>query len=236
MKKIMTIILISVAQYAIAQESLTGRNQHDPLFASKGKFNAGVIATYTDKTPPPAMIFDATYGVTRKFSAGLVVGTTGVLALYGIKLNKVLYQSQSNFRTTFRFTSVYYQGRDGKFLFDRRDKKVMPWILSMAVADAEWKTKKGIRYSIGMGLLETHCVDGMMNLIRGTKPDAEEKEEESPFELFNTIQGSVSIPISKKLMIRPEVIAIMKGSHLIETGEYKVAFPINPYLNLVYTF
>ena len=86
-----------------------------------------------------------------------------------------------------------------------------------------------------MGLLETHCIDGMMAMMLGQKLDAEEEEDELPFELFNTLQTAVSIPLSKKLVLRPEAIMVFKGTKFVSGDQHKVG-PLNLYLNLVYNF
>lgn len=101
----------------------------------------------------------------------------------------------------------------------------------MGAVNAEWQTKKGIRLSFGMGMLETHCIEGMRKYFWGTG----DEKKISPFELFNTLHGSVSIPISERLTFRPEAIAVMKDARLIKTGDFKV-FPINPFLKFIYTF
>jgi hypothetical protein len=206
------------------------RNPHDPEFPGKQKFNAGVMTTYTSLTPPPAIVGDVTYGISRKFSVGVIAGTTGAQSLAGLKLNSTLLQ-RNNFRVVYRMVILYYPGRDGQYLFDRSDKFIMPWMLSMGAVNAEWKTNKGIRWSMGIGMLETHCVEGMKKYFWG----AGDEKKISPFQLFHTYHGSVSIPVSERLTFRPEVIVVTKDGHLIKTGDFKV-FPINPFLKLIYTF
>jgi hypothetical protein len=205
-------------------------NDHDPDFPGKHRLNAGVMTTYTPITPPPAIVADATYGVTRKFSLGIIAGTTGAQSLAGVKMNIRLFQ-RDHFRVVYRMVMLYYPGREGRYLFDTSDKFIMPWMLTMGAVNAEWQTKKGIRWSVGMGMLETHCVEGMKRYFWGTG----DEQKVSPFELFHTLHGSVSIPISPKFTFRPEVIVVMKDGQLIRTGDFKV-FPINPFLKLIYTF
>jgi hypothetical protein len=228
------IVLISALFYRtlyaqdIGQIHSTGYS--DPNFPKAGGFNAGVLTTYTNATPPPAIIADVTYGVSRKFGVGILGGTTGALALVGIKVNATLLD-KNRFKINSRTVIVYYPERNGKFLFDRSQREVMPWILSMTVVDGELQTKKGNRYSLGIGFLETHCVEGMKKYFWGTSEEA----KVVPFELFQTIQGSVSLPVSKKLAFRPEVILIMKDFRPIKSDVFRVS-PINPYLKFIYTF
>jgi hypothetical protein len=228
MKKTLALIII-VSNWAVAQNN-------DTHFPGRGKFNTGIITTYNSFAPPPVLIGDVTYGVTNKVSLGIIGGTQGSLALLGPKVNVLLAQPSNHFRYLFRFFSVYYFERNGQFLFDRSSRQVMPWILSMATFDCEWKTPKGIRWSLGMGGFETHCVDGMMSMLSGRKETAEDKEHDLPLELFNTVQASASFPVTKKLTLRIETIFAMKGYQLIKAGEFKVASPINPFVNFTYTF
>lgn len=68
------------------------KNDYDPFIPGKGKFNTSLLTTFTGTTPPPVLIADLTYGLSKKTAMGLVVGTTGTLALMGIKLNTVIYE------------------------------------------------------------------------------------------------------------------------------------------------
>lgn len=226
------LVLIPVkvnAQYIEAGKKLSA-NRHDPDFPGKRNFNAGVITTYSNISPPPAILADVTYGIKDRFSIGVVAGTTGAQSLAGLKVNAVLMQ-RMNFRMNYRMVIIYYPGRDGQYLFDRTDKRIIPWMLSMGVIDAEWRTSKGIRWTLGMGVLETHCVEGMKRFFNKSVDET----RTMPFEFFQTVQGSVSIPVSNKLTFRPEVFLVMKDAQLIRSGEFKV-HPVNPFLKLIYTF
>ncbi len=239
MKKIIVFLFATTTIMAVAQHGeTTPRNNHDPIFPRKGKFQAGMMTTYTGRIPPPVLIGDVTYGVSNKFSVGITGGTIGTLALYGIKVNLALVQ-RKDFRISFRMTSVYYPERDGKFLFDKEDKYIMPWMLSMGFFDAEWKTKKNIRWAIGVGVAETHCIKDMKMWFMSSKKHHQHGDckEMSPslIHVFGTMQGSVSIPISKRFTLKPEVVFVFNENGLIKRGEFKVV-PINPYISVVYSF
>lgn len=222
MKAIIFIFFMGIASQIPAQIGKTPEPRfNDPHFPARHQVNGGLITTYSGETPPPVLIADVTYGITEKLALGIVGGTTGAIGLYGVKFNAVLVQ-HNEFRFLFRMTGIYYPERNGKFLFDNEDKHVMPWMLSMWVVDAEWKTRKDIRWSFGIGAMETHCVREMKKWFN--------------YDLFNTFHGSVSIPVSRRLIIRPEVIAVLKDWALIENGAFKVKFPVNPYVNIVYRF
>lgn len=226
----LSLVPVYTSAQHIPLEKKSIENRHDPDFPGRTKFNAGVITTYTNTSPPPAIIGDVTYGIKDRFSIGAIAGTTGAQSLAGLKINAVLLQ-RTQFRMMYRMVIIYYPGRNGQYLFDRSDKHIVPWMLSMGVIDAEWRTPKGIRWSLGMGLLETHCVEGMKKYF-GRSVD---ETRTMPFEFFHTVQGSVSLPISNRLTFRPEVFVVMKDARLIHTGDFKV-HPINPFLKLIYTF
>lgn len=230
-------VLIQVLFFQIAHGQLahTGtnsvvENKQDADFPGRKKFNAGVLTTYTGNLPPPALVGELTYGVSRKLSVGILSGTTGAQSLAGVKLSSILIQ-RNQFRAVYRMVIVYYPGRNGTYLFDRSESFIMPWMLSMGAVDGEWQTAKGIRWSFGMGLLETHCIEGMKQYFWGRG----EEGKVSPFEIFHTAQGSVSIPVSKKLTLRPEIIVVMKDWQLVSKGEFKV-LPVNPFVKVVYSF
>ena len=116
--------------------------QHDPDFPGRKRFNAGVMTTYSPITPPPAIVGDITYGISRRFSLGVLGGTTGAQSLAGLKINSVLLQ-HNNFRLMSRLVIIYYPGREGQYLFDRSEKSIMPWMLSIGcgkrgMENAKW--------------------------------------------------------------------------------------------------
>jgi hypothetical protein len=223
------IIVLMTCTFVRCAAQATEPDSNDPYLAAPHHFKAGLITTYTGFSPPPVLIGDLTYGFSNRFSMGLVGGTTGSLTLTGLKLGALLYQKE-NFRLLYRMTSVYYFNRDGKYMFDRVDQKVMPWILTMGLFDVEWKTRKGIRLAAGMGLLETHCVQGMINLLFHTG-----EVPAQTFDVFNTIQGSASFPLSSRLTLRVEAITALKGTQWISRDEHHVG-PLTMYLNFVYAF
>lgn len=244
MKTSILILLFLAAQVSTAQTLYSKRFKNDPHFPAKGRFHGTLLTTYSSVSPPPVLIGDVMFGVTNRFSVGIVGGTTGSLGLYGLKVNASLLEKK-NFKVLFRFMSVYYPERDGMFLFDKDDEYVMPWMLSMAVMDAEWRLPNGLRWSLGMGLMETHCINDM-KMWFGMEHDHSlhalddghvgAVDSGALIDVFNTVQASVSIPLSKRFTLRPEVIAVFKGAELIEKGQWKVTFPVNPYLSITYSF
>ncbi|HRI80489.1 MAG TPA: hypothetical protein PLR06_13230 [Cyclobacteriaceae bacterium] len=233
MKRFIIILTLALAFTHHLNSSLaqsTAKNDFDPFILTKGKFNAGLLTTYTGTTPPPILIGDLTYGLSRKTSMGLMAGTIGTQSLMGLKLNTVIY-SQNNFRVLFKMNMVYYPGRDGTYLFDTSIKQIMPWMFTLGIVNAEWKTKNNVRWSAGLGGLETHCIDGMMHFLQGTTE--EEDDEDLPFEMFMTGYFGVSLPLSSRLTLRPEVVLVMKDFQLISTDKFKIS-PVTPYVNLTW--
>lgn len=228
---IMALLLVfSLIREAAAQSS--DRFQNDPYFPAKSRFQAGLITTYRGPSvPAPVAIGEFTYGFGKKFSMGIVGGTTGTLSLAGLRLAGNFYQ-KNNFRLLGHLSIIYYPERNGTYLFDQSHKEVMPWMLSMGFLDAEWKLRNGVRLSGGMGLLETHCIDGMMSLLFGAESD---EDDEAEFQFFNTMRASVAIPLSKRLTLQPEAIAVMNGFKIVPQNVEKIA-PLYLYLHLVYTF
>ncbi len=220
---ILLVLLFSLIKDASAQ-SMT----NDPHLPGKGRINVGLLTTYTN--PAPALVAEVNYGLSNKVSIGVIGGTTGSLSLIGARFNGEFFQ-QGNFRALFRMTSIYYPERNGKFMFDRTDKYVMSWMLSMGFVDAEWKSPNGTRWTAGIGVLETHCVQGTMNVLFSRNADG----KELPFDVFSGLHGSVSFPLSQKLAFRPEFILVSKGVNSFNPDEHKVG-PVNIYLSFIYTF
>ena len=229
MKNFITLLVVVASTAAIAQQKVAVNN-HDPLFPSKGKFAAGLMTTYGGINPPPILIGDVTYGVTRKFSIGLVGGTTGAQWLYALKLNGKLYE-QGPFSVNLRAMSIYYPGRDGKFLFDRTPKRIIPWMASLATLEGEWRTERNIRWAAGFGALETHCMVRLQRWLHGRTENAI-----VPIDMFATANVSASFPVTPRLTIRPEVLVVFNTDGLIKRARSMVSSPVNPFLNIVYNF
>ena len=90
---LLIMLLLSIFTKVNAQSETP--NLNDPHLSAKGKFMAGVITTWAGTIPPPVLIADVTYGISNRVSLGIVAGTTGELALYGLKFNASVYQKNN---------------------------------------------------------------------------------------------------------------------------------------------
>ena len=204
---------------------------NDHLFPSKGRSAIGFITSIPLKKLPIAVV-EFTHGVSNRFSIGLIGGTTGVLALYGVRINALLLQREK-FRMYFRMPIIYYPERKGTFLFDKEHKEVEPWMLSSSAVNAEWETEKGLKWSLGIGIVETFCFS-----IKGIfKKEIDIHETPTMLRVFNTFGGSVSIPFCEKWMFQLEIIAAMNGLKLSQKNDFPSGggSPINPLFTISYS-
>lgn len=233
MKTLPIFIVVLAGHTAFGQPEVP---EADPHFPGAGRFHTSALMSYSNSVPSPAVIGDLMYGVTPRTSLGITAGTTGALALYGIRWHQALLSGE-RVRLISRFVTVYYPERDGRFLFDRTHKRVMPWMLTMGNLDAEVRFRNGVRMNTGIGMMETHCVEDMKMWFN---PDHDMHEtvepEESFIDIFTTAQLGVSVPLSRRLTARFESVAVFHKLRLIKKNEFKVTFPINPYVNIIYSF
>ena len=204
---------------------------NDHLFPSKGRSAIGFITSIPLKKLPIAVV-EFTHGVSNRFSIGLIGGTTGVLALYGVRINALLLQREK-FRMYFRMPIIYYPERKGTFLFDKEHKEVEPWMLSSSAVNAEWETEKGLKWSLGIGIVETFCFS-----IKGIfKKEIDVHETPGMLRVFNTFNGSVSIPFCERWMFQLEIIAVMNGFKLSQKNDFgsSVGSPIKPLFTISYS-
>lgn len=214
----------------------------DPLFQGRGYAQFTFTTSVPLHTPPPIMIGELSYGFSGRFTGGVLAGTTGVVGFYGVKVNYLMY-SGKKFRLHFRMPVVYYPKRSGKFLFDRRNITIEPWMLSLASVSGEWRTKKNIRYLFGIGAVETHCAASMWGVLHkwGILRKAHghaltEIHETSPSMLgvFNTFHAGILVPLGKKWIFGSEIVMVMNGFNFSQKNEFRGGFPVNPLFQLYY--
>ena len=206
---------------------------NDPLFPSKGRSAIGLVTSIPINLLPIAIV-EFNHGVSDRFSLGLIGGTTGVLALYGVKINVLLLQREK-FRMYFRMPIIYYPERKGTFLFDKEHKEIEPWMLSSSAVNAEWETEKGLKWSLGIGIIETFC----FNMKGIFKKEIDILETPTMLKVFNTFNGSVFIPFRERWMFQLEIIAVMNGFKLARKSEsprFRSGSPINPLFTFSYSF
>ena len=124
-------ILLIVSCFQDAKGQMPNPYRNDPYLPGKHKFSAGFITTYRGASvAAPVMIGDVTYGISNRFSVGIVGGTTGTLSLFAAKIAADIYQKR-NFRLLYRMSLIYYPERKGTYLFDKTNQNVMPWMPTM---------------------------------------------------------------------------------------------------------
>jgi hypothetical protein len=113
MKKIIAILIfITCAQYEINAQDQSEFN-NDPYLPTRHKINAGIYTAYRGPSiAAPVIIGEITYGISNRFSASILGGTTGTLSLVGIRLAASVYQHR-NFRLLSRLSIIYYLSARG---------------------------------------------------------------------------------------------------------------------------
>ena len=78
----------------------------------------------------------------------------------------------------------------------------MPWFLTMAVIDGEWKLRNRIRINAGIGLMENHCLDDMKMWFDKNHDHHDMGHdgelEGSLIDVFTTLQAGVAVPFVTK--------------------------------------
>ena len=144
---------------------------------------------------PYVGIGEYAYGVSDRFSAGLLIGATPKVMGYGFRLRAVLYENgDQNFRMTFRVPTFYYP--------QTKDLGGEPWWLTFPVVATEWKFASGVRLSADAGVLATVCAESLSHSLFGT--GHHEEMEEMGFEgsTMYSIGGGVAIPLSYSVVLQ----------------------------------
>ncbi len=216
-KILKTIIICAAILTAGESEAQLKLHSDDPLFPLKGK------SMITISTGIPYVgIAEYSYGITDKFSVGVVAGVTPKVPGYGIRVRGVLYQSGESFRVYFRAPLFYYPST--------KDLGGDPWILTWPVVNAEWKLKSGTRLSAGAGLVAAACVESIFG--------KEEIGEEEGFMggVWNTFQVGISMPLTRSIVVHGEIAAVMNGYRLAKPEQWAGGPPVILVLGLNYNF
>ena len=195
MKKITKHLCLLIGGSLLSLNLFGQDRSNDFLFPGKNKFQA----TISTGIPYVALI-EGTYGITRRFAAGIIVGTTPNVIGYGIRLRAQLYQPNENFRVYFRMPVFYYASTKN---FGNE-----PWMLSWPVITTEWKIKDLVMLSFGAGVVEAHCIDA---LLAGMNHHDEPMDMGFEGGFWNTFNAGIAWPISKGLTIQTETSIVLEG-------------------------
>jgi hypothetical protein len=78
--------------------------------------------------------------------------------------------------------------------------------------------------------MEDHCIEQLKIWL------GKSDREQALFEWYHTFHSSIAFPLGQRMTIRPEVILVMQKFKLIEQQTHKIAFPVNPFINITYSF
>ena len=199
----MAVLMVNIAT-ARAQQHATRMTDH--LFSERGK-SMVTVATGI----PYIGIAEYAYGVSDRFSLGLIAGQTPKVTGYGLRVRAIIYQKNESFRLFVRAPVFYYpktKGLGGE-----------PWFLTWPVVGVEWRLNSGVRVSVGGGFVAAVCANALLGLKNGEHvhadglPAGHDHEDEEGFMsgLWNTFHVGIAVPVSKRIMFQSEVSVVMSG-------------------------
>ncbi len=210
-KKVVTFVICIVCM-TWSQAQSNKQIVPDYLMPSNGKSAISVCSGI-----PYVGIAEYSYGISEKFSLGVIFGTTPVLIGYGLRVKAVLYQRSDDFRVVMKTPLIYYP--------KTKDLGGDPWILAWPSANAEWKFENGARVWTGIGIVGAACV----NYLFGIEKDHHSENHNDPNHLMESdkvmadLWGTLSIGYSDRLS--------SNISYMIEVApvfkQFKLANPIN---------
>ena len=216
-KRILVALLILTMHVvaAQAQQQPIGRNDH--LFSGRGR-SMVTLATGI----PYIGVAEYAYGISDRFSLGLIVGQTPKIAGYGLRIRGIVFQKNESFRMFVRAPILYYP----------QTKKLggEPWFLTWPVVGGEWKLRSGVRLSVGGGFVAAACANDLLGLATAKhSPDAHatanyeherqhhhEDSDDSGFMggLWNTFHVGAAIPLSNRIVLQSEISVVMSGTKI----------------------
>lgn len=180
-------------QTATAQ-ILPAAKHSDAVFPGEGK---SAITVWTGI--PYIGIAEYAYGISDKFTVGIIGGFTPTTKAIGIRFRGIIVEPSDGFRLYVKNPILYYPGSE--------DSHGEPWLLAWPTLSAEWKFADGIRIWSGAGLIAAGCVDHVL----GIKNDAMEMGPGFHGGIWNTFHIGISKPTSAKIELHAEVASVMKG-------------------------
>lgn len=223
---------------------------HDPLFPNNKKhvFMMGTGIPYVG-------IAEYSYGFSKRFSVGLLVGTTPIVPGYGLRIKYNLYQATDNSRIIFKAPVLYYP--------ETKDLGGEPWLLTWPSISYEWRLDSDVRVSIGAGVVAAACANDLFgiehphlekvmdNHHQGEELDDGHTHDHSvsftkPLEMsidnegfmgdvWNTIQTSISVPIKNNFNFQSEFALVLDGTN-IANEQWVGRHPVILFMGISYQF
>lgn len=212
MKYILTtsILLISIA--VIGQ---TNKLNGDHLFAEKGKSTLSVATGV-----PFVFAAEFAYGLSKKFTAGLLFGKIPIPGAqgFGLRLRGILASNDKGMRLYFEMPLVVYP--------ETRKKVRKPWYLAYPNIMLEKKFNSGVRLSTGAGLLiggclapvvqehDMHSMEHHMMVV--TKQCVFGGDGGRMAGLWYSINSGFAVPISRRVMFQQQLNVIAGGIQIAD--------------------
>lgn len=181
------LFMILFVHRSSAQPVLNGETDH--VFTTQGHAKVTLVTGI-----PYIGIAEYAYGVTDRFTAGILAGLTPRVEGYGVRLRTIVYQQDESFRSYFCIPVVYYP--------KTRDLGGDPWWLTRPNINFEWITPEGFRYKFGGSLI----VAGSHHSFFGDRSKAKFQSD-----AWNAFHVGTSFPIGGGIMFQTELSAVMNG-------------------------
>lgn len=180
-------VVFASVQVGSAQLSFNGTSDH--VFTTRGNAKITLASDI-----PYIGIAEYAYGVTDRFTAGVLVGLTPRVEGYGVRLRTIVFQEERSFRSYFCVPVMYYP--------KTRDLGGDPWWLTRPNINFEWIMESGHRYKFGGSII----VAGSHHSFFGDKSKAKFQPDH-----WNAFHVGTSFPIGAGLMFQVELSAVMNG-------------------------
>jgi hypothetical protein len=154
------------------------------------------------------------YGVTDRFTVGVLGGMTPAVEGYGFRMRGVVYQKTNRYRVYFCTPVIYYPRLSGGD----------PWWLARPNINFEWVNKNNVRYKFGGSLFLATSNNSLFG-------DAE-KATLDP-DIWSSIHAGMSLPLSGNFSFQTEVSYVSKGVKPIK--DFVGAPPVVLVLGFSYT-
>lgn len=195
----------------ITTESLQVRD--NPLFDHVINRRGGSRLTLATGIPFVG-VAEYAYGVTNRFTVGVLGGLTPAVEGYGVRMRGVVYQKNDFYRVYFCTPVIYYPTLSGGD----------PWWLARPNINFEWVTKSNVRYKVGGSAI----LAASNNSLFG---DAD-KATLNPG-LWSSVHGGVSLPLGGNISLQTEISYVSKGVQPIK--DFVGAPPVILVLGISYT-